>query len=170
VTGNRESDSIDEIPEEFVRNATGLRELDITFSNFNNIPLGLGHFAFTKTGLNHMIEKLSVTYPHWFLPSPLPPHLIGYNFHKNWHIGTTHFLECNADINVKKIYVRGSPGYKTKVFSVRRGGKLLQKSFPDMVMELQELVELRDAKKIDEKLVEFRKQLAKFPKGSLLPK
>jgi hypothetical protein len=63
VAGNRESDSIDEIPEEFVQNATGLRELDILFNNFDRIPLGLGHFAFTKTSLNNMIEKMLITLP-----------------------------------------------------------------------------------------------------------
>jgi hypothetical protein len=39
-----------------------------------------------------------------------------------------------------------------------------------LVIELQELVELRDIKKIEEKLMEFRKQLAEFPKEFQLPK
>jgi hypothetical protein len=63
VAGNRESDSIDEIAEEFVQNATGLRELDIRFNNFDRIPLDLGRFAFTKVSINNMIEKLSITFP-----------------------------------------------------------------------------------------------------------
>jgi hypothetical protein len=168
MTGNMESDGIDEIPEEFVRNATGLRELDITVSNYDRIPLGLGHFAFTKARINSMIEKLSVTYPHWDLPDPLPHHLIGYNF-MGPKFSTTHLYELNADIKFKETYVRGYPGYTTRGLGVRRGEKLLQKSFPTLVMELRELVELRDIKKIEEKLVEFRKQLAKFPTGSLLP-
>jgi hypothetical protein len=169
MTRNRECDSIDEIPEEFVQNATGLRELDIRFSNFDHIPRGLGHFAFTKTRISNMIEKLSVTFPHWIPPDPLPPHLIGHIF-KVWKFNTTHLLTLNTDIHVKEIYVRGSLGYTTRVFSVRRGEKLLQKSFPVLVMELQELVELRDIKKIEEKLMEFRKQLAEFPKEFQLPK
>jgi len=37
-------------------------------------------------------------------------------------------------------------------------------------MELQEFMELRNIKKIEEKLVEFRNQLTEFPKGSQLPK
>jgi hypothetical protein len=55
-------------------------------------------------------------------------------------------------------------------FERQEGEKLLQKSFPVLVMELQELVELRDIKNIEEKLVEFGKQLAEFLKESQLPK
>ena len=169
VTRNRESDSIDEIPEEFVQNATGLRELNIHFSKFDRIPLGLSHFAFTKTRINNMIERLSVTFPCWIRPDPLPAHLICYTF-KACKFNTTYLYEWNADINVKETVVRGSPGHITRILSVRRGEKLLQKSFPVLVTELQELVELRDIKKIEDKLVEFRRQLAEFPKGSQLPK
>jgi hypothetical protein len=169
VTRNSENHSIDEIPEEFVQNATGLRELDITLSNFDRIPIKLGHFAFTKSRINNMIEKLSVTYPRWTRPDPLPAHLIGYTF-KDLRFNTTHLLDLDADINVEETVVHGSPGHTTRVLSVRKGEKLLRKSFPVLVMELQELVELRDINKIEEKLVEFRKQLAEFPKGSQLHK
>jgi hypothetical protein len=54
--------------------------------------------------------------------------------------------------------------------SVRRARNCSRRVSQFWLWNFRELVEPQDIKKIEEKLMEFRKKLTEFPKGSQLPK